>query len=179
MAAVHEFRSSLEIERQGRALLDAGYRQIFGGLVEDRHLMRSRAHQLGGVDVLLFLRTGRTLAVDEKVRSYGVPSADVALEIEHVYPDGSTRPGWLVKPSSTDFIAFAWLEDSVVWLLPLQGLLSAYERRWKDDRGLKRIEARNRTHVGERYITRSVVVPADRVTAAVGAALRVRVKELS
>lgn len=107
--------------------------------------------QTGGIDRFVFLRDGTYLKIDEKVRrrDYG----DIFLEF--MSDEQRQKPGWVVKPMTCDFIAYAFEPTRRCYLLPYQLLRRAWEihgESWKAEYGIKR--APNKS-----YVTLGVPVP--------------------
>jgi hypothetical protein len=159
------------------ALFDWAYVEFadaLGGLADIVRLGDHMDAQRKGIDVLLVLRNGTTVRLDEKIRGAGRTAVDVALEVSHSHG----KPGWLVKDLDIDYIAFGWLASDEVWLLPWPSLRTAWGRareKWSrladaGSEGFRWIESHNDAG----YATRSIVVPADALTAAVGKAFYYR-----
>lgn len=107
--------------------------------------------QRGGVDRVLTLSSGKTLTVDEKVRS--TEYDDILLEY---WSDEARKVrGWVAKDLACDFIAYAFSQSARCYLLPFQSLRRAWRqngRAWVAT--YRRVEAHNNG-----YVTVSVPVP--------------------
>jgi hypothetical protein len=103
------------------------------------------------VDRVLTLACGRTLTIDEKIRTEVWP--DILLE---QWSDEERRiPGWVQKPLACDLIAYAYAPTGLCFLLPVVPLQRAWRqqgRSWIDLYGQRR--ARN-----PGYVSVSVPVP--------------------
>lgn len=107
--------------------------------------------QRGGIDRVLTLASGKTLTVDEKVRTEDWP--DILLE--YWSDEGRKIKGWVAKDLACDFIAYAMVPSQTCYLLPFQTLRASWRARCRDWVARhKRVEARNNG-----YVTVSVAVP--------------------
>ena len=116
--------------------------------------------QRGGIDRVLVLGSGKTLQVDEKVRSKDYD--DILLEY---WSDvGRQSLGWVAKDLSCDFIAYAFVPSQRCFLLPFPILRRAWHsfgKEWircgeQGLHGFRKVEADNGN-----YTTVSVAVPVD------------------
>lgn len=107
--------------------------------------------QRAGIDRVLTLASGKTLTVDEKVRSEEWD--DILLEY---WSDEARKVrGWVAKDLGCDFIAYAFEQSGRCYLLPFQSLRRAWRlngRKWVNT--YRRVAAQNRG-----YVTVSVPVP--------------------
>lgn len=152
-AKVHDFHESLA---RSAAQVDAPwwlevYRTAFPDLASAVSVREDGWAQRGGIDRVLTLESGKTLTVDEKVRTKEYD--DILLEY---WSDERRRVrGWVAKDLACDFIAYAFEQSGRCYLLPFQGL----RRAWRDNcmtwvNTFRRIEAKNKG-----YTTVSVAVP--------------------
>lgn len=168
---VHDFGESL---RRSHDAADAPYweivyRQAFPDMVSSVDLRHDGWHQRAGRDRAVILSSGRSVYVDEKVRSKSYP--DIALEVWSTYPLAGERPyppmesavpGWSRKPLDCDYLAYAFEPIQTCYLFPFLGVRAAWERHGKtwidkaqnEEDGYEWIVARNK-----RYKTISVAVP--------------------
>ena len=161
----HDFASSLAVSNRYR---DAGwwmplYRQAFPTLASAVAVNDDGWAQRGGIDRLLTLSSGKTFAIDEKIRTKDWP--DILLE---VWSDEARQiAGWVQKPLACDFIAYAYAPSGVCYLLPVEALQRAWRRRgseWTKRFGVRR--AFNRT-----YVSVNVPVPRAELMSAITEAL--------
>lgn len=168
---IHSFEESLAKSHEHE---DAPWwREVYAAAFP-RHLSAVSVRQDGwaqraGIDRVVTLRSGKTVTVDEKVRSrsYG----DIALEQWSDLRRG--KPGWVQKDLACDFIAYAFVPDHRCYLLPFLTLRRAWRlngREWvrlaeAQDGGYRLVDAEN-----QGYVTRSVAVPIPDLLSAVSQA---------
>lgn len=168
----HEFARSMAFADSYR---DAGwwkpiYERAFPSLASAIAIKEDGWAQRGGIDRIITLASGKTIAVDEKIRAKDWP--DVLLE---VWSNEERRvPGWVRKPLACDFIAYAFAPSRVCYLLPVLPL----QRAWRDNGGRWAarygvIRARN-----SGYCSVSVPVPRDVLLRAIVEALVLSPAEL-
>lgn len=155
ISQVHEFNESLaKSQAQANApwWLDV-YRKAYPNLVSAVCVRDDGWAQRGGIDRVLTLESGKTLAIDEKVRGEDWP--DILLEYWSSYE--SKTPGWIAKDLACDVIAYAFIPSKTCYLLPFLTLRQAWRlnhKTWVSQ--YKRVEAEN-----PGYTTVSVPVPMD------------------
>ena len=164
---VHDFQESLarsHAEAEAPWWIEV-YRRAFPGLQSAVCVRGDGWAQRGGIDRVLTLGSGKTLAVDEKVRERDWP--DILLEywssVEH------RKPGWIAKDLACDFLAYAFVPSQRCYLLPFPTLRRAWTvngREW-----VRRYGHRDAKNHG--YTTRSVPVPTAVVMAALSGAMEV------
>jgi len=131
------------------------YRKAFPTLVAAVSVRRDGWAQRGGIDRMLTLQCGRTIAIDEKVREkdYG----DILLER---WSDHARRePGWIQKPLACEFIAYAVIPTQRCWLLPTLSLQRAWRlfgREW--DKKYPTCRSANE-YQGRKWTTVSIAIP--------------------
>ena len=121
--------------------------------------------QRGGIDRVLTLASGKTLAIDEKGRRKD--RQDILLEYKHVYKNGRESKGWILKALACDYIAYALVPSKRVYLLPFQTLRRAWRANcfeWKE----RYFEAKSDNG---RYTSHGICVPCDVLTKAVSDAM--------
>lgn len=122
----HSFTDSLDLSA---AYADApwwesAYRAAFPDLEAAVPMRGDGWGQRGGIDRLLTLRSGKTIAIDEKVRDRDWP--DFCLEF---WSDYSRRmPGWVAQDLACDYIAYAFVPSGRCYLLPFQDLRRAWRQ---------------------------------------------------
>jgi len=161
MTVVHDFKQCLEYShsQSDQNWWGEVYKKAFPSLIAFHDMRHDGWWQRGGIDRLLIL-PGRTVAVDEKVRTrdYG----DILLEYWSVYEQ--KKPGWAVKDQACDFIAYAIQPTKRCYLLPFHTMrlaVTKYGRRWLDEYGWT-------TAQNHGYTTKSVAVPTDVLMSALG-----------
>lgn len=157
----HDFAESLAWSRsQDEAPWWQGvYRRAFPGLAAMVSVRNDGWAQRAGIDRVLTLTTGKVIKVDEKVRKRDWP--DFALE--QWSDEARRKPGWVQKPLDCDFIAYAFVQSGLCYLLPtllLQRAWREYGRAWVKD--YPEVRAQNRG-----YVTVSIAVPKDVVLDAI------------
>lgn len=130
-------------------------------------------HQRLGIDRTIVLENGKTIWVDEKVRKVnsitGKIYDDIALE--EWSDEVHKKPGWVIKPLLSDYIAYAILPLGKCYLLPVIQLQQAWlinSSEWKTL--YPEIRA-----VNDGYCTVSWGIPVQILYKAIGACLRVTV----
>jgi hypothetical protein len=139
------------------------YRQAFPGFTGMQSLNSDGWAQRGGIDRQVFLNDGTVLKIDEKARRQAWPD----FLLEYWSDEERKIPGWIAKPLTCDFIAYAFVPTRTCYLLPFQLLRRAWQKHrgcWVKTYGSKRA-------VNERYTTVSVAVPIDVVLASLAEAM--------
>lgn len=174
MKAVNDFADCLDKSHAAHdlPLWRELYQNAFPDFV-DMHCCRDDGqHQRQGIDRVVVLANGKSLWIDEKVRSRnkvtGRVYEDIALEF--VSSDSNNAPGWVCKPLLCDYIAYAIAPLGVGYLLPtlqLQAAWHKYGEHWKRRDDCRTIKARNNG-----YNTISLCVPPKVLFPAIGKMLR-------
>ena len=149
----HDFAASLALSQ---AYAEAPwwcdmYRRAFPTLQSAVSVRDDGWAQRAGIDRVLTLACGRTLTVDEKVRTNEWP--DILLE--QWSDEGRRAPGWVQKPLACDLIAYAFARSGRCYLLPVLLLQRAWRlngRHWIALFGQRRAQ-----NIG--YVSTSVPVP--------------------
>lgn len=145
---------------------DAVYKKAFPNLVNHMMCSGDTASQRMGVDRLLYLANGLTIAIDEKKRREEWP--DILLE--YISIDTTGAPGWMDKDLAIDYLAYAFIPTKKCYLFPWQLLRRAwlhYRDEWirygeRKASGFRIVPAPN-----AKYKTLSVAVPIKTLQAAV------------
>lgn len=155
---VHDFRRSLqESQRHADApWWEQVYREAFPTFEGMTYVAGLGSGQRDGIDRILTLASGRTVAVDEKVRALDYD--DFCLEywsVKHKTNASKDEPGWVAKDLRCDYLAYAFVPSGRCYLLPFHDL----RRAWRSNheqwvRTHRRVEADN-----GHYVTVSVAVP--------------------
>lgn len=120
-----------------------------------------------GVDRIIYLENGKTITIDEKVRTRTYP--DILLE--YISNDQKNSPGWMEKDLSIDYLAYAFLDTKTAYLFDWRALKRAWTRYKKEwIAKYRRVEAQN-LH----YTTISVAVPIQEIRNKVSAAMIIEV----
>lgn len=109
--------------------------------------------QIMGVDRIIYLENGKTITIDEKIRTKIYE--DIALE--YISNDQKNTPGWMEKDLSIDYLAYAFLPSKTAYLFDwrmLKRVWGKYKEIWKEKYFIAK--AKN-----ESYITYSVCIPID------------------
>lgn len=179
MTVIHSFDERLAYShaQADQPWWDLIYRQAFPDMVASADLRHDGWHQRAGRDRAIVLSSGRTIYVDEKVRSEHYE--DVLVEVWSVYPNNGGAPyapvagaelGWARKVLDCDWLAYAFEPSQTCHLFPFLGLRAAFERQrlgWIEQatqriNGFRWVLAPN-----GRYKTVSIAVP----TAVLGSAI--------
>ena len=171
MVTQHNFPDSLALSKanEDAPWWVAVYEIAFPGHLSAVSVRKDGWAQRGGIDRVVTLRSGKTVYIDEKVRSrsYG----DIALE---QWSDvARKKPGWMQKDLACDYIAYAFVPDERCYLLPFLALRSAWlsngsewiKNAQESVGGYRFVDAKNPT-----YTTRSIVVPIPDVLSAISQA---------
>lgn len=162
MTAIHDFRDQLAYSEQAsyEPFWNAVYRKAFPNMINHMMCPGDTRSQRMGIDRVLFLANGMTIAIDEKKRKEVY--TDVLLEYLSV--DATGAPGWINKDLAIDYLAYAFMPTKKCYLFPWQILRRSWVRygdEWiekgkqrKD--GFKHVCAKNNG-----YMTHSVAVPID------------------
>jgi hypothetical protein len=161
---VHRFRDDLAWSHQqsDQPWWENVYRQAFPTFAGMVCVRKDGWAQRGGIDRVITLSDGTTLKVDEKVRREDYD--DILLERWSDLGDERRprTPGWVQKPLTCDFIAYAFVPSSRCYLLPFQTLRRAWRQhghdwiRWaeRSEHGFRVVHATN-----PGYVTQSIAVP--------------------
>lgn len=169
---LHDFQQSLELshEYEDAPWWVQVYSKAFPGFNSMMSVRKDGWAQRGGIDRVVQLSSGKSVTIDEKVRSKDWD--DIALER---WSDRDKRtPGWVQKDLACDFIAYAFVPTQRCFLLPFLTLRKAWQlegRRWcemaaEEVGGFKVIEAKNKG-----YVTESIAVPTDILMASIRQAM--------
>lgn len=169
---LHDFQQSLELshEYEDAPWWVQVYSKAFPGFNSMMSVRKDGWAQRGGIDRVVQLSSGKSVTIDEKVRSKDWD--DIALER---WSDREKRtPGWVQKDLACDFIAYAFVPTQRCFLLPFLTLRKAWQlegRRWcemaaEEVGGFKVIEAKNKG-----YVTESIAVPTDILMASIRQAM--------
>lgn len=152
---VHDFQERLAYSNaQADAPWWEGvYRAAFPGLASMVSVRQDGWAQRAGIDRVLTLSSGKIIKIDEKVRSRDFP--DFALE--RWSDEAKKKPGWIQKSLDCDFIAYAFVESGMCYLLPTLLLQRAWREFGKDwIAQYPEVRARNPS-----YVTVCVAVPRE------------------
>jgi len=172
---VHRFNDSLTISRAYSEAPWWGtvYRQAFRGFAGMYDVRQDGWAQRAGIDRVIVLRSGKTLWVDEKVRTEDYND----FLLERWSDRERRRPGWIQKELACDYIAYAFVPSARCFLLPFLPLQRAWRlhgpdwirRAGRAERGYRLVQAEN-----PGYVTESIAVPIPVVLAALQQGLEVR-----
>lgn len=165
---VHGFREQLAFSEAAsdEPFWDAVYKKAFPNMVNHMVCSGDTHSQRIGIDRLILLSSGRTLAIDEKKRREEYN--DILLE--YVSVDTTGAPGWIEKDLMIDYLAYAFMKSQRVYLFDWLALRRAwlhYRDEWK--RKYQVIVAQNNG-----YKTLSLAVPKETLRAAVSLAMVVQ-----
>lgn len=151
---MNDFDACYKLAEDGRnePFWDAVYRKYFYNMTN--HMVGKKEYcksQIYGVDRVIYLENGKTITIDEKVRTEIYD--DIVLEF--ISNDSTGTPGWMEKDLAIDYLAYAFLPNQTVYLfdwLALKRAWNHYKESWKKTYGVK--QAKN---IG--YNTHFVCVP--------------------
>lgn len=172
MNTVHNFKDSLALSHQyaDAPWWEPVYRKAFPAFAGMNCVRYDGPGQRSGIDRVILLSSGKTISVDEKVRSEDWP--DFILEL---WSDRDKRKkGWIQKELLCDYIAYAFIPSKTCFLLPFQQLRLAwrnnhcewYRKAIKRIEGFRIVDADNGW-----YITQSVAVPQSVLMSAIQRAM--------
>lgn len=168
----HNFATSLALshEQEDAPWWGEVYGLAFPGHLSAVSIRNDGWAQRGGIDRVITLKSGKTVTVDEKVRSHDW--GDIALER---WSDRAKKvPGWIQKDLACDFIAYAFIPTQRCYLFPFLLLRRAWNlqgREWcelaeaKAD-GFKVVLAEN-----PGYVTESIAIPVGILLSAIREAM--------
>ena len=104
------------------------YALAFPGIKQIQDNPHDGALQRLGVDCLVSFNNGGLISIDEKVRGTNAKTGkcynDIA--IEEFSDEKGKKPGWLLKESKCDFVAYVIGPLGIVHILPFKPLLEAW-----------------------------------------------------
>lgn len=164
----HDFGRSLAVSRAqaNLPLWREVYDQAFGPNPAMAYVANDGWAQRGGIDRIVTCASGKTLSIDEKVRT--IDYGDILLEVWSSVED--RIPGWVAKDLACDFVAYAILPTNTCYLLPFAML----RRAWKQNRIRWWASGRRISADNGRYHTISLAMPTSEVMSAISAAAVVR-----
>lgn len=164
---IHDFDASLALSKayENAPWWREVYSKAFPGLASMVSVRSDGWAQRGGIDRVLTMKSGKTLTVDEKVRSKSY--ADILLE------RWSNRerqvPGWMQKDLACDFIAYAFIPDRRCYLFSFPQLRAAWldaGREWiaQAEKGENGFGVKFSKNKG--YVTENIAVPIPEILSA-------------
>lgn len=152
---LNDFNTDLEFSAQAsdEFFWEAVYRKAFPDFMSMLLCDKNCQGQHLGIDRLIYLRTGKTLAIDEKKRREKWD--DVLIEYQHVFDNGDVKIGWINKELIIDYLAYAFMPTKTVLLYDWQILKKAWEENkteWIEK--YNPVKAKNKN-----YVTYSIPVP--------------------
>lgn len=159
---VHDFHQSVDLSRQYASApwWEKVYKRAFPSFASMIYVNDDGWAQRGGIDRVVTLKSGKTLYVDEKVRTEDWPD----FLLERWSDKDRQTPGWAKKDLACDYIAYAFIPSATCYLLPFQQVrlaVSTYGQQWLKKAeakyyGYRVVEAKNNG-----YITESIAVPRE------------------
>jgi len=152
---VYDFKECLERSHaySEQPWWESVYRQAFPSFQSMQCVIKDGWAQRGGIDRVVFLNSGKTILVDEKVLEKQWPH----IALERWSDQRRKRPGWVQKDLACDFIAYAFAPTQRCYMLPFQTLRRTWVRNgkqwiakaWKREDGFREILADNSTYTTE------------------------------
>lgn len=169
---IHDFEKSLAVshEHADAPWWEAVYRAAFGPLLSCASVRQDGWAQRAGIDRIVTTEYGRTIKIDEKIRTEDWPD----FLLERWSDESNLVAGWVQKKLDCEYIAYAFVPSASCYLLPTLTLQRAWRlhgRAWID--AYPEIRARNKTH-GRCWTTLSVAVPHAVLLEALSDAMLVR-----
>lgn len=130
MTITHSFNSQLAYSERASCepFWDAVYQKAFPNIVNHMMCSGNTDSQRMGVDRIVYLANGLTVAIDEKKRR--IDYGDVILEYLSV--DTTGAPGWMEKDLAIDYLAYAIMATKRCYLFPWQLLRRVWCRFGKE-----------------------------------------------
>lgn len=156
---IHGFRAQLNYSEQHRDFWTDIYKKAFPDYQNHMNLVGRSESQRRGMDVVLTLKSGLTLFIDEKLRPV-TRGEDILLE--YISVDKSNEPGWIEKPLGIHYIAYAFRDTGICYMLDWPLLRSAWLKfgnQWKRDAASGAMGYREVVAKNEGYNTISIAVP--------------------
>lgn len=168
---VHDFNERLRFSQMGgdETFWSAVYCKAFPSMVSHMPCPGDTVSQRMGIDRIILLANGRTLAIDEKKREKDY--SDILLE--YLSNDKTGAKGWIEKDLSIDYLAYAFMPSKRVYLFDwcmLQRAWSYFGNEWK--RKYKPVIAKNNG-----YRTHSIPVPRHELLNAVSRAFIIQLDD--
>jgi len=153
---MNDFQECYDIAESGKCepFWDEVYHRAFPNMTNHMRGQKTKCQsQIFGVDRIIYLENGKTITIDEKVRTK--VRDDIALE--YISNDQKNTPGWIEKDLAIDYLAYAFLPAKRAYLFDwrmLKRVWAKYGSDWKTKYFIAK--APNRF-----YTTYSVCVPID------------------
>ena len=115
----------------------AVYRKAFTDMVGNIQCKGKCQGQHLGIDRLIYLKSGKTLYIDEKKRRKVYPDFD----LEYLSVDKTGAPGWIEKDLLIDYLAYAFMPLERCYLFPwhlLKRVWRNFGTQWKEKAQIKR-----------------------------------------
>jgi hypothetical protein len=124
---MNDFQTSYSIAENGKLepFWSQVYSTAFPNMVNQMHGKDGKCQsQTYGVDRIIYLENGKTITVEEKVRT--TTRDDILLE--YISNDNKNTPGWMEKDLSVDYLAYAFLPTQTVYLFDWRMLKLAWNK---------------------------------------------------
>ena len=151
---MNDFNRDIKYSNSLTEQLDAYYLRAIPGAVKIVPVTDIKLQRRGG-DKLVYLKDGRVVKIEEKIRRRDWP--DFLLETQ----SRNGKPGWL-QTCRADYLAYVFEPSGTVYLLPVLLLQMAWKMfgaQWVKEFGVKK--AQNVTLNG--YLSESTPVPRKRL----------------
>lgn len=167
---MNDFRQKLEWANSEKLnpFWEAVYYEFFPDILAISNTIEDLELQKMGVDRVIHLENGKRYLIDEKIRENDWP--DILLEYKSVADEYETI-GWVEKPLSIDYLAYAFCPSQTCYLfdwVSLKRVWRYYGEKWK--REYRTIKAQNNG-----YVTYSVAVPISILISKISACKKVSV----
>ena len=112
------FEQDLEFSQEAslESFWEAIYKKAFPEMEWHKPCKENGNGQKQGIDRFVYLKTGKTLLIDEKKRREVYP--DIALEVKNIFDNGKETLGWMEKELLIDFLVYAFMPIKTAYLFP-------------------------------------------------------------
>lgn len=156
LTKINDFNECLEVAENGKQepFWKDVYKKAFPNMTNHmRGQQKYCLSQSNGVDRIIYLENGKTITIDEKIRTKVY--SDILLE--YISNDKTNSPGWMEKELTIDYLAYAFLPIKTAYLFDwvfLKRAWNHYKETW-----IKKYPKSNALNKG--YSTINVAVPID------------------
>ena len=168
---INDFYEKLKFANDHRldTFWETVYRKLFVNYSNSMPSLENSQSQRFGIDKIIHLTNGKTIYIDEKIRSKVYD--DILLE--YISNDKTNSPGWIEKELLIDYLAYAFLPSKTVYVFDwslLRRTWLYYKNDWLSKYQI--VKAQNNY-----YVTYSVAVPIKILRVAVDLATVIRLDD--
>ena len=165
MNKVNDFYERLEFSQKAghEDFWQAIYKKAFPSMEFAKLCSDKCQGQFLGIDRVIYLKSGKTLFIDEKKREKDYP--DILLE--YISNNTTNSQGWIEKDLLIDYLAYAFMPSKRCYVLPWELLRRTWiKHKTRFIEKFPKIEAQN-----EKYKTISVAIPIETLLNCIKAAM--------